>query len=152
MLRGGVGASPLLEEDLAVILVALLRVHGVGQQLLLLLVQRLALASTKAMLIGRHCLSIMHRSGGRWPLPLSLLTVKLRSHCLYYLSLSIVRGLYQTNSCSSSSYEFSWYCRSVGISASHAHFVAGSAAVWHRPLIIDILTSLVDQAVLPTIL
>ena len=90
MLRGGVGAGPLLEEDLAVILVALLRIHGVGQQLLLLLVQRLTLASTEAMLVGCHRLSIMHRSSSRWPLPLSLLAVKLRSHCLYHLSLSIV--------------------------------------------------------------
>lgn len=45
MLRGSVGTGPLLEEDLAVILVALLRIHGIGQQLLLLLVHRLTLAS-----------------------------------------------------------------------------------------------------------
>jgi hypothetical protein len=109
MLRGSVGTGPLLEEDLAVILVALLRIHGIGQQLLLLLVHRLTLASAKAMLVGSHCLSIMHRSSGRWPLPLSLLAVKLRSHCLYHLSLSIVRGLYQANSRPSSSYEFTWY-------------------------------------------
>lgn len=109
MLRGSVGTGPLLEEDLAVILVALLRIHGVGQQLLLLLVKRLTLASTESMLVGCQCLSIMHRSRGRWPLPLSLLAVKLRSHCLYHLSLSIVGGLHQTNSRPSSSYEFSWY-------------------------------------------
>jgi len=152
MLRGSVGTGPLLEEDLAVILVALLRIHGVGQQLLLLLVQLLTLASAEAMLIGCHCLSIMHRSRGRWPLPLSLLAVKLRSHCLYHLSLSIVRGLYQTNSCPSTSYEFSRYRRPIGISTSHTHFVAGSTTIWHRRLIIHILTSLVDQAVLCTIL
>ena len=62
MLRGSVGAGPLLEEDLAVILVALLRIHGVGQKLRLLLVQRWSLASSEAMLVGCHCLSIMHRS------------------------------------------------------------------------------------------
>jgi len=109
MLRGSVGTSPLLEEDLAVILVALLRIHGVGQKLRLLLVQRWSLASSEAMLVGCHCLSIMHRSSGRWPLPLSLLAVKLRSHCLYHLTLSVVGRLYQTNSRSSSCYEFSWY-------------------------------------------
>lgn len=152
MLRGSVGTGPLLEEDLAVILVALLRIHGVGQQLLLLLVKRLTLASTESMLVGCQCLSIMHRSRGRWPLPLSLLAVKLRSHCLYHLSLSIVGGLHQTNSRPSSSYELSWYWRSVGISTSHAHFVAGSAAVWQRRLVIHVLASLVDQAVLCTIL
>ena len=107
MLRGSVGTGPLLEEDLAVILVALLRIHGVGQQLLLLFVERLTLAGTGAMLVDCHCLSIMHRSRGRWPLSLSLLAVKLRSHCLYHLS--IVGGLYQTNSRRSTSYEFSWY-------------------------------------------
>lgn len=152
MLRGSVGTGPLLEEDLAVILVALLRIHGVGQQLLLLLVKWLTLAGTEAMLVGCHCLSIMHWPRGRWPLPLSLLAVKLRSHCLYHLSLGIVRGLYETNSRPSSSYEFSWYWRSVGISTSHAHFIASGAAIWHRRLIIHILTSLVDQAVLRTIL
>jgi len=109
MLRGSVGAGPLLEEDLAVILVALLRIHGVGQQLLLLLVQRWSLAGTEDMLVGCHCLSIMHWSRGRWPLPLSLLAVQLRSHCLYHLSLSSVGGLYKPNSRPSSSYEFSWY-------------------------------------------
>jgi hypothetical protein len=109
MLRGSVGTGPLLEEDLTVILVALLRIHGVGQQLLLLLVKRLTLAGTEAMLVGCQCLSIMHWSCGRWPLPLSLLAVKLRSHCLYHLSLSIVGWLHQTNSRPSSSYELSWY-------------------------------------------
>lgn len=104
------------------------------------------------MLVGSHCLSIMHRSSGRWPLPLSLLAVQLRSHCLYHLSLSIVRGLCQANSRPSSSYEFTWYWRSVGISPSHAHFVAGGAAIWHRGLIIHVLTGLVGQAVLCAVL
>ena len=152
MLRGSVGTGPLLEEDLTVILVALLRIHGVGQQLLLLLVKRLTLASTESMLVACQRLSIMHRSRGRWPLPLSLLAVKLRSHCLYHLGLSIVGGLRQTNSRPSSSYELSWYRRSVGISTSHTHFVTSSATIRHRRLVIHVLACLVHQAVLCTIL
>ena len=107
MLRSGVGAGPLLEEDLAVVLVALLRVHCIGQCLLLLFIHGLILCWTQAMLIGYHRLSIMHCSTSRWSLSLPLLAIYLRRHCLNHLRLRIMRGLSQPCSWSSPSEELS---------------------------------------------